>query len=246
MDFELPEELKLLQGAVRRFVQEELAPLERQVEENDDFPETTRRALKQKARELGLWAICAPVAYGGGGLGALARVMVAEELGKVSVAVGYQGGIIGGPRPGYWAFKEFAHATEEQKQEFLVPVVKGAKEPFGAMTEPNADSDIANMETRADRQSDSYVLNGGKIFITAVDSGDFGYVFAVTDWEKRRKGGITCFFVDKHTPGLSWKPIPVMGRRGLHVYELTFTDCAVPAGISWAARPGPGNRLRRA
>ena len=229
MDFELPEELKMVQKLVREFVQKELLPLEKQVEENDEFPEDIRRSLKKKAKELGLWAICAPKEYGGGGFSALARVVVCEELGHVSNAVGYQGGIVGGPRAGWWGVEELKYATEEQKEKYFLPIIRGEKERFGAMTEPNAGSDLGNMETRAVKDGDYYILNGTKVFITAVDSADFGLVFAVTDWEKRARGGITGFIIDKDIPGFSYTAMPVMGRRGLHVYELNLNDCRVPA-----------------
>lgn len=229
MDFTLPEELKMVQELVKQFVRKELLPLEKAVEEKDEFPEDVRRGLKEKAKKLGLWAICAPKEYGGGGLGALAKVVICEELGHVSVATGYQGGIVGGPRAGFWGLEELNYATDEQKEKYFLPIIRGEKERFGAMTERNAGSDLGNMEMRAIRDGDNYILNGNKMFITAVDSSDFGLVFAVTDWQKRGRGGITAFIVDKDAPGFSHQLIPVMGRRGLHVYELTFDNCVVPA-----------------
>ncbi|MBI2869590.1 MAG: acyl-CoA/acyl-ACP dehydrogenase [Chloroflexi bacterium] len=229
MDFTLPEELIMTRNLIRDFINENLLPIEKEVEENDEFPEPLRRSLKAKAVKLGLWALFAPRKYGGAGFGALGRIVVCEELGRVSNAVGYQGGIIGGPRVGWWGMEELNFATEEQKEKYILPMVRGEKERFGAMTEPNAGSDLANMETRAVKDGDSYILNGSKIFITGVDSADFGLTFAVTDWEKRARGGITAFLLDKDAPGFTYRPIPVMGRRGLHVYEVFYNDCRVPA-----------------
>ncbi len=227
MDFTIPEELKQLQNLAREFIKRELLPLEKEVEERDEFPEDIRRPLRQKAIKLGLWNYAAPQEYGGGGVGALGDVLVYEELGKVSMAVGTHGLFrsVGGRGEGA---KE---ATDEQREKYIIPVIKGEKETFFALTEPNAGSDAGAIETRAIREREHYVLNGTKTFITNADRADFGYVFAVTDWEKRRQGGISCFLVEKGTSGFSIdRRIPVMGRRGVGSYEISFTDCIIPVG----------------
>ena len=95
MDFTIPEDLKMIQSLARRFIQEELLPLEREVEEKGEFPDEIRRRLRKKAVDLGFWSYQAPVEYGGGGVGLLGAALIAEEVGKVSQAVGLQGGVIG-------------------------------------------------------------------------------------------------------------------------------------------------------
>ncbi len=226
MDFRLPEELKQFQLLVRRFVRDELAPLEKEVEETGEFPEEKRIALRKKAIELGLWNYSAPVEYGGGGLGLLATVVAYEEQGWLSQGVGWSNGVIGG----VGEMLRYLVSNEKQREKYYLPVVRGECESFIAVTEPNAGSDAGAIETRAVKSDGEYILNGTKTFITKADRADFGLVFAVTDWEKRARGGVSCFIVEKGTPGFSvTKIIPLMGRRGLSNCELSFVDCAVPA-----------------
>ena len=231
MDFTIPEDLKTIQMLTRKFVQEELLPLEKEVEDKDEFPEDIRLGLRNKAKELGLWNYSMPKEYGGGGVGNLGRALVCEELGHVSFSVGYCGGIVGGPRSGIGRGGEFKHATKEQMEKYFLPVLRGEKECFMALTEPNAGCDLGNVETRAVREGDNYILNGTKMYVTAIDVSDFGLVLAVTDWEKRRRGGITCFIVEKDNPGVQVsRRISLMGRHGLKSYEVHLDNCVVPAG----------------
>jgi alkylation response protein AidB-like acyl-CoA dehydrogenase len=227
MDFELPEELKQVQLLVKKFVQNELLPLEKIVDEKDEISDEVRRDLRRKAYEVGLTSCTAPVEYGGGGLGILGAVVVCEELGKVSEALGVLSGV-GGP-----AFEPILREmNQKQKEKYYFPTLTGEAHCFLALTEPNAGSDPSLMETKAVRKGDIYILNGTKTFISGgalKDPKDYGLVFAVTDWQKRARGGITCFIVDKSTAGLSVRKIPMMGRRGFLHYEQSFTDCEVPA-----------------
>ncbi|MBI2869681.1 MAG: acyl-CoA dehydrogenase [Chloroflexi bacterium] len=230
MDFTLPEELKQLQTLARDFVKNELLPVEKLVEEKDEFPRELRMKLRKKAIDNGLWNFAMPAEYGGGGVGMLGLAVVSEELGRVSMAVGYQGGVVGGPSSGSGKGNDFAFATEEQKQKYFIPIIRGEKGMYFSLTEPNAGSDTGNLETRAVKDGDNYILNGSKIFTTGLDDSDFGTVYAVTDWEKRRSGGITCFIVDMDAPGFTVeRHIPLMGRRGLRSFELRFDNCVVPA-----------------
>ena len=240
MDFTIPEDLKMLQTLTRDFARNELLPLEKQVDDNGEFPEDIRLGLRKKAIELGLWNYSMPKEYGGGGVSNLGRVLVCEELGHVSFSVGYCGGIVGGPRSGIGKGGEFVHATQEQLDKYFLPMLRGEKECFMALTEANAGCDLGNVETRADKDGDKYILNGTKMYVTAIDISDFGLVLAVTDWEKRRKGGISTFLVDKDSPGLDVvRQIPLMGRWGLKSYEVKFDNCVVPAGNLFG-EPGHG------
>ncbi|MFC1929424.1 acyl-CoA dehydrogenase family protein [Chloroflexota bacterium] len=226
MDFTLDEALKMIQGLARKFIQEELLPLEKHVEETGEFSDDIRRRLRKKAVDLGLWSYQTPIEYGGGGVGLLGSVLIAEELGRVSQAVGLQGGVIGEGRE-----TRLLDCNEQQKKEYLLPCIRGEKELFTGLTEPNAGSDTKALETRAVKEGNSYVINGTKTFITMADRADFGLVFAVTDPEKRARGGITCFIVDKGTPGFSIsREIKTFGRSGLGVFELHFDNCVVPEG----------------
>ncbi len=229
MDFTIPEDLKQLQALTRDFVRKELIPFEKEVDQTGEFPESIRLSLKEKSKKLGLWNYSMPREYGGGGMPNLARVLVCMELGHVSLSVGYCGGIVGGPRSGIGRGGEFHHANKEQLDKHFLPMLRGEKECFMALTEPNAGCDLGNVETRAVKQGDGYVLNGTKIYVTAIDVSDFGLVLAVTDWEKRRKGGISAFIVEKDNPGVHIvRQIPLMGRWGLKSYEVRFENCVVP------------------
>jgi alkylation response protein AidB-like acyl-CoA dehydrogenase len=209
---------------VRKFIKEELSPLEREVDEKNNFPDDLRRRLRQKAVKLGLHTYHTPIEYGGGGVGALGSVLVHEELGKVSHAVGLQGGVIGALREDL-----LLDANEDQKERYLFPYLRGEKELFIGLTEPNAGSDMHALETRAMRDGNKYILSGTKTFITMAQRSDFGLVWAVTDSTKPRKGRITCFLVDKDTAGFSVsRDIPMLGRRGLDTCELSFVDCVIP------------------
>ncbi len=229
MDFELPEEIKMLRDLTRQFVKDELMPVEKQVEQSGEFPESVRLALKKKSVALGLFQCAMPAEFGGGGVGTLGRVVVCEELGQVSAAVGLGGGIVGGTRSTAGGVTDIAFATHEQREKYFLPVIRGEKEVWLALTEPNSGSgDLRRMETRAVKQGDKYVINGTKIFVTAFDVSDFGLLLAVTDPSSPRES-TTCFIVENSTPGVRpGQHMEVMGRRGLKSWELFFDNCTVP------------------
>lgn len=222
MNFELPEEIAMLQKTVRRFVQEELIPIEKQVPEGEELPDDVQAKLEAKTRDLGLWALEVPPEYGGAGLSCLAICVIYEEVSKSSVIPFRSRGIFG-PKTG----AILLHCNDEQKEKYLLPVIRGEKRTCFAMTEPHAGSDPASMRTTAVKDGDDYVLNGIKTFITAADKCDFAQVFAVTDPGKRSAGGITCFLVDMNTAGCR-----VTNKFKMMIAdspcEITLTDCRVP------------------
>ncbi len=223
----LPEEVRMLQATVRRFVTEKLLPLEKEVEERGEFPEEKRLELRSEAIRLGLWGYAAPRKYGGGGLNALADVVVHEELGMVSDPVGSRSHVLGTGLG--WMGEYCDSATEEQNQRYFIPLLKGEKDAFIAVTEPDAGSDVRGIKTTAVRKGDSYVINGAKTFITFAATADFGLVYARTNGKDDRRGSLSCFIVDKDTPGfIVGKDIPLMGRRGVHSYEVFFDNCTIP------------------
>jgi acyl-CoA dehydrogenase len=211
----------MMAETVRRFVERELEPISKQVEEEDRIPEE----VVQKMRELGLFGLSIPEEYGGLGLGTLGECIVYEELSKTNACfrtrigtnngIGSQGILIDG--------------TEEQKRKYLPKIASGEWTACFALTEPEAGSDAANIKTRAELKGDHWVLNGRKCFITNGDIADVATVFAVTDPQKRAKGGITAFIVEKTFPGFYVGTIEKkMGLRGSHTAELIFEDCIVP------------------
>ncbi len=222
MDIELGEDIRIMLKTVRRFVQKELEPISRQVEEEDKIPEE----IVQRMRDLGLFGIAIPEEYGGLGLGVFEECLIYEELSKTNACfrtriatnngIGSQGIIIDG--------------TEEQKQKYLPKLASGEWTACFALTEPEAGSDAANIKTRAEFKGDHWVLNGKKHFITNGDIADVATVFALTDPKKRARGGITAFIVERTFPGYKVGTIErKMGLRGSHTAELVFEDCIVPA-----------------
>ncbi len=195
MDFTLPEELVLFQKTVRRFVDNELIPLEK-TEPRGLLPETRER-LRNMTRELGFWMLDVPQELGGQGLSVLGQSIFFEELSR-SVAILPRDFYIIGPTVGAVLVK----LKGELKERYLDPVIRGEKTPCIAQTEPDAGSDPAGMRTRAVRDGDHYVINGVKRFITDAEKADFAQVMAVTDPKKGSRGGISCILVDMDTPGV--------------------------------------------
>ncbi len=223
MDFELPEELRILKQSVRRFVDAEMIPLEGKSLDGGKIKPEIKSALDDKAKALGLWLIDVPEEFGGQGLGLLARSVVWEELGR-TVALPTRGVNITGPdvRPILYAL------SDEMKERYLYPVISGALRCCFAQTEPDAGSDPGSMRTTAVRDGDTYVINGVKRFITGAAEADFAQVMAATDRELGSRGGISCFLVDMDTPGIR------LGAQ-YHTFteegpwEIIFEDVIVPA-----------------
>jgi acyl-CoA dehydrogenase len=224
MDFDLPEETRLLRDTVRRFVDRELIPLEPTiVDDKHELPPETMARLQDKAREIGLWLLDVPTEFGGAGLDVLSQCIVAEEIGRTS-ALPFRTPEIFGPdvRPILYS------CNDEQKDRFLYPVIRGELKVCFAQTEPDAGSDPGSMKTRALREGDEYVLNGSKRFISHAGTADYAQVIALTDPSKGSRGGISCLMVDLRSPGVTVTP---QGRLLVDdtTYELSFTDVRVPA-----------------
>ena len=223
VDFDLPEELRLLKDTVRRFVDRELIPIEMDAMEGPDLRPEVRLKLEAKARDLGLWLLDTPEEYGGQGLGLLGMAVVWEELAR-TIALPPRGPGIFGPdvRPVLFQL------SEDQKRKYLLPVLRGEKKTAFAQTEPDAGSDPGAMRTTAVRQGDHYILNGTKRFISFAADADFLQLVAATDRARGSRGGLSMFLVDMTTPGVS------ITRRtqkmmGDVTYELAFEDAKVPA-----------------
>lgn len=197
MDFELPDEMRMLQETLRRFVDKELIPIERDAQQGADLRPELRRQLSAKTKEMGLWHFATPVEYGGHGLGMLARAVVWEQMGR-TIALPTRKWQVFGPEPSPTLFL----LDERQKRDYLLPVIQGEKTDCFAQTEPDAGGDPAAMRTYAVRDGDDYVINGTKRFITSGDTATFAQVMARTDTAKEGHGGISAFLVDMDTPGV--------------------------------------------
>jgi len=174
--------------------------------------------------QLGLTGIPWPEEYGGGGCDFISYVIAVEELSRVDASTGTtlsaHTSLAGWP--------VYKYGNEEQKKKYLEPMALGDKLGAYALTEATAGTDAANQKTTAKLESDSYVLNGNKIFITNGAEAEVYIVFAVTDKEKKAKG-ISAFIVEKDTPGFSFgKKERKMGLRSSPTLELIFENCRVP------------------
>ena len=223
MDFELPEELRLLKENIRRFVDRELIPLEREVVNDVKLQKELPKRLRGKVEALGVLGYDIPEEFGGLGLGMMAKVIVWSEVSRTT-ALPARGMSIFGPPVSPILYKLEGQARES----YLMPVIRGEKRACFAQTEADAGSDPAAMRTSAVRDGDHYMINGVKRFITGADEADFAQVFAVTDAEKRSRGGISGFLVDMNTPG-----VKVAASYDLMVddkpCEIVFENVRVPA-----------------
>jgi acyl-CoA dehydrogenase len=221
IDFSVPSESQLLIDTVRRFIKEEVQPLEQPTEESGVIPPEALARVKQKAQSLGLYAMNMPESVGGGGLSCVDQCLVEQEFGRTTDALIRR--VFGQVYPMLMACKG------EQIDTYLKPTIAGDQICAMAITEPGAGSDAASISTTARLESGEWVLNGTKHFISDGDLADYVIVMALTDAEKRGRGGITLFLVDKGTPGFRVSRVqPMMGHRGYGHAELVFEDCRIP------------------
>src|SRR3981081_2045650 len=223
MDFELPEELRLFKDSLRRFVNTELIPVERDTLDGEDIKPHYRERFIAGAKSLGSWMMEVPEEYGGPGLSLLARSIVTEELSR-TIAVPARGEGITGP-----TVRGILYTLGgEMKEKYLLPVLRGEKRACFAQTEPDAGSDPGGMRTTAVRGGDFYVINGVKRFITGADKSDFMQLMVATDRAKGSHGGISCFLVDMNTPGvkLTTSYQTMMGDRP---WEIVLDNVRIPA-----------------
>jgi len=220
MDFGFSEEQKMLKEAIRNFAEKEIAPLLNEAEAKGELPVQ----IFPKMGELGYLCLAYPAKYGAGDMGLVGECIMVEELHRVG------GGAGGGPMTHGSIATEaiLAHGSEEQKQKYLVPAIKGQKIGAFGLTEPNAGSDAAAVETTAVKKGDKYVINGNKIYITNGTICDFVIVAAYTDKSQGTRGGMSMFIVEKDTPGFSRKQMVKFTSHCLDTGELTFEDCVVP------------------
>ena len=197
MDFNTSTETELILSSVRRFIQEELAPHEAEVEAAGTVRADLAKELRDKAKALGLFAMGMPKDVGGGGLSTVELCLCEEEFGFTKDAL---------VRRAFGSIPStLVNCVGEQRQKYLFPAVRGEINVAVAMTEPNAGSDAAGIETRARADRDGYVLNGTKHFISDADVADAFVVTAVTDPSRGAKG-VSAFLIDRNDDCTSIHP----------------------------------------
>jgi acyl-CoA dehydrogenase len=223
MEFRLPEELQMLQESLRRYVDNEMIPYERETLENGELKPEWRTRFQDGMKKLGLWMMDVPEEFGGGGLSLLGKSVVWQELGRTIALPARDDGITG-PTVRHILFQ----LKGEMREKYLMPTLRGEKKACFAQTEPDAGSDPASMRTTAVRDGDHYVINGVKRFITSAGKADFMQLMAATDRTKGARGGISCFIVDMKTPGvkLTAQYETMMGDKP---WEIVLDNVRIPA-----------------
>ncbi len=220
VNLELNEEQRLLQKSVREFAETEVRPLAKELDETGHFP----RELFKKAAELGLTGVAFPEAEGGAGFDHIAYTIVIEEISRCCASTG----VILSVQNSLFCDPIHRFGTEEQKKKFLMPFARGKKIGCYALTEPQAGSNAAALQTKAVKKGDQYVVNGTKAWITNGGVADAAIVYVNTEPSKGEKG-ITAIVVEKGTPGFKvGKEEKKLGINATACSELVFTDCEVP------------------
>jgi acyl-CoA dehydrogenase len=222
MDFSPSEEQRQLVATIRGFIDDELRPLEAQVEEAGHLADDVAAAIRDKSRALGLYAVNIPTEYGGGGLSVLDWMIAEEQFGRTSdILIRRAFGNV---------YEILLEGTKAQIEEYLLPAVRGERTFSVAFTEPEAGSDAAAISTNAVRRGDGWVLNGAKHFISDGLYSDFFIVTAVTDPDAGARG-ISTFILDKGMPGFTiGRDQPMMGLRGTSHVEMRFDDVVLDSG----------------
>jgi acyl-CoA dehydrogenase len=223
MDFGLTEEQKMIVETTRAFVETELYPHEQAVERSNHLPLELIREIQQKAMAAGLYAANMPEEVGGAGLDTLTWLLYEKELGRANYALHWT--CVARPSNILLA------GNAEQREQYLMPCIRGETWDCLAMTEPGAGSDLRGMKATARQDGDDWVLNGTKHFISHADMAGFAIVFVATGEEDTPRGPkkkITAFFVDKGTPGFTVRDgYRNVSHRGYTNAVLEFDDCRV-------------------
>ena len=220
MNFDLTEEQKTIKQMARAFALEHVAPIAAEIDEKIRFPKETI----EKAGEIGFMGLPFPKEWGGYGTDYISYVIAIEEISKICGATG----VIIQTHCALCSWPIWQYGTEAQKKKYLPDLLSGRKLGAFGLTEPNAGSDAAGIETTAVDMGDHYLINGSKIFISGGGLADVYVVMAMTDKEKGTKG-ISAFILEKGMKGFtSPKKAVKMGIRGSIAAELAFSDVRIP------------------
>jgi acyl-CoA dehydrogenase len=235
MDFELPEELRMLRDELRKFVDNEVIPIELAACEGADMKPEVRLRLSSLTKDMGLWNFATPEQYGGQGHGMLMRTVVWEQMGR-SIAFPTRKWQIFGPEVSPTLYL----LNEMQREHYLLPVVRGEKTDCFAQTEADAGGDPAALRTTAVLEGEDYILNGSKRFITSADSASFAQVIARTNDGGDSRRELSAFLVDMDSPGVRVlrKSKTMMGDEPC---DISFDNVRVPA---WKRIGDPGDGFK--
>ncbi|MGO9116662.1 MAG: acyl-CoA dehydrogenase family protein [Desulfomonilaceae bacterium] len=217
MDFKLSDREELLKKTVGDYADKEIPPHMEAMEETGEFPVELLKGMGQ----MGILGVITPKEYGGTGMGALARIIVLEQLGRVCPAIPMA---IQVHHMCTYVFNTWGNG--EQKKKYLPRLCKGDTMGVVAVTEPSGGSDVAGIQTTAKLEGDKYILNGRKCFITNAHHSDIWVVIARTGEGGK---GLSAFVVEKDFPGAkAGRKENKVGLRGANTGELAFTNCEVP------------------
>ena len=222
LDFTLTSEQKLFQKTIHEFAEKEIKPLAKKIDKEEYFP----WELYKKMGKMGIMGMTVPKKYGGAGIDKISYMIALEEISRVCGSTGITVEAHNSLGVGHI----YERGTEEQRKKYLPKLLNGKAIAGWALTEPNAGSDAASLQTTAVLDGNEWVLNGTKQFITSGDIAEVVTVMAKTDKTKGAKG-ISAFIVEKGTPG--FKPGQLedkLGLRGTKTAELIFEDCRIPKG----------------
>ncbi|MCA0403842.1 MAG: isovaleryl-CoA dehydrogenase [Proteobacteria bacterium] len=220
LEFGLDETYDLLRDNVYQFAQKEIAPLASEIDKENQFP----NFLWRKLGNLGLLGITAEEQYGGANMGYLAHVIAMEEISRASASVG----LSYGAHSNLCVNQIKLNGNSTQKEKYLPKLISGEYIGALAMSESNSGSDVVSMQLMAKEQSDHFVLNGTKMWITNGPDADVLVVYAKTNKELGSKG-ITAFLIEKTFSGFrTAQKLDKLGMRGSNTCELVFEDCIVP------------------
>jgi len=220
VEFKLNEEQEMIRKTVRDFAEKEIAPKAGPMDEAEEYDYN----LWGQMAEMGLTGIPFSEEYEGAGMDNLSYAIGVEELSRVCAS----SGVLISAHTSLCSWPIYNFGTEEQKQQFLVPLASGEKIGAMGLTEPAAGSDAGATKTTAVPDGEEYVLNGSKIFITNGYVADIYVIIAATDKSKKHKG-LSAFIVEKGTPGFTFgKKEHKMGIRASATYELVFENCRIP------------------
>ncbi len=225
MNFGLDDEQRLIVETTRAFVEKELYPHELEIERTGHLPMELIKELQAKAMAAGLYAANMPEDVGGAGLDTVSWLLYEKELGRANYALHWT--CVARPSNIMLA------GTDDQKERYLYPCMRGETWDCLAMTEPGAGSDLRGMKATARQDGSDWVLNGTKHFISHADIAGFAIVFMATGEEETPRGKrkkITAFFVDKGTPGFAVRDgYRNVSHSGYTNSVLEFDDCRIPA-----------------